>query len=107
MRAKLNILTVAVFLVTLAAYIGCASQSAQSRSTGQYVDDKTISAKIKADLIGDPLTKAREIDVNTYKGVVQLSGFVDTKEAIERAGEIARNTKGVVSVKNDLQMRNH
>ncbi len=62
----------------------------QSRSSGVYLDDKTISAKISADLIGDPMTKAHEIDVNTYNGVVQLSGFVDTKEAIKRAGEIAR-----------------
>ena len=105
MREKLNILTVAVFLVTLAAYIGCASQSAQSRSTGQYVDDKTISAKIKADLIGDPLTKAREIDVNSYKGVVQLSGFVDTPEASQRAEQIARDTKGVVDVKNNIVVK--
>ena len=99
---KLNILGVAVFLVTLAAYIGCASQSAQTRSTGRYVDDKTISAKIKADLIGDPLTRAREIDVSTYKGVVQLSGFVDTPEASQRAEQIARDIKGVVDVKNNI-----
>jgi hyperosmotically inducible periplasmic protein len=99
---RLSILSMAAFLFTLVAYIGCASQSAQSRSTGTYVDDKTISAKIKADLIGDPLTKAREIDVNTYKGIVQLSGFVDTPEASQRAEQIARNTKGVVDVKNNL-----
>lgn len=53
-------------------------------------------------MIGDPLTKAREIDVNTFKGVVQLSGFVDTPEASQRAEQIARNTKGVVDVKNNL-----
>jgi hyperosmotically inducible periplasmic protein len=99
---KLSILSMAVFLVSLVAYIGCASQSAQTRSTGTYVDDKTISAKIKADLIGDPLTKAREIDVTTYKGIVELSGFVDTPEASQRAEQIARNTKGVVDVKNNL-----
>jgi hyperosmotically inducible periplasmic protein len=99
---KLSILSMAVFLVTLVGYIGCASQSAQTRSTGTYIDDKTISAKIKADLIGDPLTKAREIDVTTYKGIVELSGFVDTPAASQRAEQIARNTKGVVDVKNNL-----
>jgi hyperosmotically inducible protein len=97
-------LAVAAALVVMAALAACAATET-TRSTGAYLDDSTISAKIKADLIGDPVTKAHEIDVNTYKGVVQLSGFVGTKEAVERAGEIARNTKGVVSVKNDLQLR--
>jgi hyperosmotically inducible periplasmic protein len=99
-------LTIAAALVIMAAIAACAG-SQTTRSSGTYLDDKTISAKIKADLIGDPLTKAHEIDVNTYKGVVQLSGFVDTPEAIKRAGEIARDTKGVVSVENDIQLRSN
>jgi hyperosmotically inducible protein len=97
-------LAVAAALVVMAALAACAATET-TRSTGAYLDDSAISAKIKADLIGDPITKAHEIDVNTYKGVVQLSGFVGTKEAIQRAGEIARDAKGVVSVKNDLQLR--
>jgi osmotically-inducible protein OsmY len=97
-------LAVAATLVIMAALAACAATQT-SRSSGTYLDDKTITAKISADLIGDPVTKAHQIDVNTYNGVVQLSGFVDSKEAIERAGEIARNTKGVISVKNDLQLR--
>ncbi|MGC2423814.1 MAG: BON domain-containing protein [Nitrospirota bacterium] len=97
-------LAVAAALVVMAALAACAG-SQTTRSSGVYLDDKTITAKINADLIGDPMTKAHQIDVNTYKGVVQLSGFVDTKEAIKRAGEIARSTKGVVSVENNLQLR--
>lgn len=97
-------LAVAAALVIMAALAACAATQT-TRSTGAYLDDSTISAKVKAGLIGDPVTKAHEIDVNTYKGVVQLSGFVGTEEAIKRAGEIARDTKGVVSVENDLQLR--
>ena len=98
-------MAIAAAMVIMAALAACAATET-SRSSGAYLDDKTITAKINADLIGDPVTKAHQIDVNSYNGIVQLSGFVDSKEAIERAGEIARNTKGVVSVKNDLQMRN-
>jgi len=90
-----------VLLAMVLAYAGCSSSS-ERRSTSTYMDDKVIAAKIKTDLIGDPLTKAHQIDVNVYKGVVELSGFVDTPEAVHRAAEIARNTKGVVDVKNDL-----
>ncbi len=100
---KPNFAALMMFVLVMTAAAGCASsQSAQSRSMGQYVDDKTISAKVKADLIADPLTKAHEIDVTTYKGMVQLSGFVDTPEASQRAEQIARNIKGVVDVKNNL-----
>lgn len=94
----------AAALVVMAALAACAG-SQTTRSAGTYLDDKTITARISADLIGDSVTKAHQIDVNTYKGVVQLSGFVDSKEAIKRAGEIARSTKGVVSVENNLQLR--
>ncbi len=101
---KKRYLSTALAVMALAAIASCAA-TGTTRSSGQYLDDKTISAKVKAGLIGDPVVKAAQIDVNTYKGVVQLSGFVDSEEAVRKAGEIARDTKGVISVKNDLLLR--
>jgi osmotically-inducible protein OsmY len=68
-----------------------------------YVDDKTIDARIKAAFVKDDEVKARDIHVKTYKGVVQLSGFVETESQASRAAEIALATPGVRSVKNDIQ----
>ncbi|MHB8173716.1 MAG: BON domain-containing protein [Nitrospirota bacterium] len=95
----------AAFAVMALATIASCAATATTRSSGEYLDDKAISAKVKADLIGDPVVKAAQIDINTYKGIVQLSGFVDSRAAVIRAGEIARKTKGVISVKNNLQLR--
>lgn len=92
---------VAGILVTLAA---CASTST-SRSTGQYVDDKTISTQVKTALISDEQVKARNIDVETYKGVVSLSGFVESKSEAERAVALAHKVDGVKSVKDDMHVR--
>lgn len=75
------------------------------RTAGQVVDDSMITAKIKAELVKDPMTKAHQIDVNNRKGVVQLNGFVDTPEARMRAGEIAKNVAGVTEVQNNLEVK--
>jgi hyperosmotically inducible protein len=75
------------------------------RSVGTTIDDATITTKIKADLVGDPVTKARQIHVRTRRGVVQLSGFVDSAASKERAGKIATDVEGVVKVHNNLLMR--
>lgn len=80
---------------------GCAGDR-YHRSTGTYIDDKTISAKVKADLIGDPDVKGMAVKVDVNNGKVQLSGFVDSAAQKTRAGEIARNVNGVQWVKNDL-----
>jgi len=85
----------------LSAYSGCASTQKQE-STGQYVDDSVITAKVKSAIFGDPSLKSLQINVKTYKGVVQLSGFVDSKQSADKAGEVAREVKDVVSVQNDL-----
>lgn len=76
---------------------------AGERSPGRYVDDKTIDARVKAAFVKDDEVKARDIHVKTYKGVVQLSGFVETESQASRAAEIALATPGVRSVKNDIQ----
>lgn len=83
---------------------GCAG-SESSRSTGTYIDDKAITAKIEANLAQDSLTQALQVEIETYKGVVQLSGFVDSQEKIDRAGEIARNVPGVKKVVNNIALR--
>ncbi len=98
-----------ILLSVLAAFVaamfaGCAATRTKE-STGGYVDDSAITAKVKADLVRDPVTKAREISVETFKGVVQLSGFVSTDKEKDRAEEIARSVKGVVDVKNNLILK--
>jgi len=75
------------------------------RSTGAYVDDKSTTAKVKADLITDQLVRGSQVKVQTYQGRVQLSGFVDTAQQKQRAGEIARRVNGVQWVKNDLLVK--
>ena len=94
-----------IALVIIGTSLAACASSAEKRSAGEYLDDKTISAKVKTDLAEDPITKASEIDVTTYNGVVELSGFVSTKESIKRAEDIARNVKGVKSVENNLILR--
>jgi len=89
----------------LATSLACASDGTQ-RSTGEYVDDKVVSAKVKTALINDPATKAYQIDVSTYEGVVQLSGFVDDRTAVSTAEQVAESVQGVRDVKNDLRVRN-
>ena len=86
------------------AMAGCTS-TATKQSAGEVVDDGVVTAKIKAKLIDDPVTKAHQINVDTFKGTVQLSGFVDSTEARSRASQLAKGTDGVKEVKNSLQIR--
>ncbi|MFO7883991.1 MAG: BON domain-containing protein, partial [Desulfobacteraceae bacterium] len=74
-------------------------------STGEYVDNSVITAKVKAAILEDPMLKMFQINVETFKGEVQLSGFVDSAEAAARAEEITRRVKGVTSVKNSLVVK--
>jgi osmotically-inducible protein OsmY len=94
----------AVVVTLLAAFTVYAAEPVK-RSPGQYVDDKVITAKVKAALVEDPGVKALQIKVESFEGVVQLSGFVDHPEQIRRAAEIAKGVEGVKSVKNDLTVR--
>ena len=103
MKIKVACLALVVGLnaLPLVFTTGCAVTSGRE-SAGQYTDDKTITAKVKTALARDPIAKANQINVTTFKGVVQLSGFVDTQEQKDRAGQLARDTKGVSEVHNDL-----
>jgi osmotically-inducible protein OsmY len=92
----------AVLMAT--AMVGCSSSPTQ-QSTGQAIDDGVVTAKVKAKLIEDPVTKAHQIDVETFKGTVQLSGFVETDQARSRALKLARDVEGVKYVKDALEVR--
>ncbi|NJD34113.1 MAG: BON domain-containing protein [Betaproteobacteria bacterium] len=95
----------ALFLaVTLVSVVGCASTSKQE-GTGEYVDDSVITTKVKAAIFNDPTLKSAEINVETFKGAVQLSGFVSSQAAINKAAELARGVNGVKSVKNDMRIK--
>ncbi len=90
-------------LVVLAA-MGCAS-TPTSEGTGEYVDDTLITTKVKTAILAEPNLKVTEINVETFKGVVQLSGFVSSKDSKDRAVTLARGVGGVKSVKDDMRVK--
>lgn len=104
MRPHNHYLSTIFLTLFLAMVAGCASTE-QQRSTGEFFDDTVITSKVKAAILNDPLTKVLEINVETYRGEVQLSGFVSSQEAIDRAVELARGVKGVTSIKNDMVIK--
>lgn len=95
----------AIFLALLfASVLGCAG-GPQKESTGEYVTDSWITTKVKAALVEDELVKATEVNVETFKGRVQLSGFVSSSSAMDQAVYRTRNIEGVTSVKNDMRVK--
>ena len=90
--------------LAIATTLGCAG-TAKSESTGQYVDDVAITAKVKKDIFDEPTLKSAEINVETFKGVVQLSGFVSSQANINTAVVVARNVNGVTSVTNKMSVK--
>ena len=90
--------------LAIATTLGCAG-TAKSESTGEYLDDTAITAKVKKDIFDEPTLKSAEINVETFKGVVQLSGFVSTQANISTATVVAKNVTGVKSVKNDVRVK--
>ena len=91
-------------VVLLVSFLGCASTATQE-GTGEYIDDSVITTKVKAEIFQDASLKSSEINVETFKGVVQLSGFVNSQADINKAVGIARSVKGVASVKNDMRVK--
>jgi len=91
-------------VILLVSFLGCAS-TAKQEGTGEYIDDSVITAKVKAEILKDDTLKSSEINVETFKGVVQLSGFVNAQADINKAVEVARSVKGVTSVKNDMHVK--
>jgi osmotically-inducible protein OsmY len=104
MKGNNRLLMKVLVALVIGAVAGCASSPTQE-STGQYIDDTAITAKVKTAIFNDPGLKSLEINVETFKGVAQLSGFVSSRDDINRAVEIARNVDGVTSVKNDMQLK--
>ena len=104
MKKRNSVIHGLVLLMLIATFVACASTPKQE-STGEYVDDSVITTKVKSLLAADDFLKSFQISVETYKGTVQLSGFVGSQKAVDNAGEIARSVKGVKSVKNDLSVK--
>jgi len=91
-------------LIALLSALGCASTRTQE-DAGEYLSDTWITTKVKTALIGDSLVKSTEVNVETFKGVVQLSGFVSSDLAMDQAVLVASNIEGVTSVKNDMRIK--
>jgi len=93
-----------VLLMLIATFVACDSTPKQA-STDEQVDDTVVTTKVKSQLAQDDFLKSFQISVETFKGDVQLSGFVDSQKAVDKAGEITRGVKGVKSVKNSLVVK--
>lgn len=106
---QIKIITVAFLATLFVSVVGCHSAPQHStppkESTGEYIDDSYITSKVKASILNERTLKSAEINVETFKGVVQLSGFVNSRSDINRAVEVARSVKGVKSVKNDMRLK--
>lgn len=91
-------------LLMLVFLVACASGPSQT-GTGEYIDDSVVTAKVKAAIFNEPTLKSAEVNVETFKGVVQLSGFINSKADMAKAIEVTRAVNGVVSVKNDMRLK--
>jgi osmotically-inducible protein OsmY len=103
-RRSLTMLAAAGLALGGTAMLGCATSEPAHRSetAGEYVDDSVITTRVKAALLNEPSLKSLQINVKTYRDVVQLSGFVDSAQSARLAGRVAEGVKGVVTVRNDL-----
>ena len=95
---------IAFLVVGLLSLGGCAGDGT-AKSTGEYIDDSAITAKVKSEMLADKTVSGMKVNVETFKGTVQLSGFVDSEAEARRAVEIAQSVKGVKTVRNDLVVR--
>jgi osmotically-inducible protein OsmY len=99
---KRNIVVYCLAFLMLIATFAVAAEKATKESAGELIDDSVITTKVKALLAKDAFLKSFQISVETYQGAVQLSGFVNSQKAVDKAGKITKGVKGVKSVKNDL-----
>lgn len=97
-------LNLLVCIGVLTAFLGCAATQ-KRESTGQYFDDSIITTKVKTAIFNEPTLKTLQINVETFKGVVQLSGFVDSAQSVEKAAEVAERVEGVKEVNNALVVK--
>jgi osmotically-inducible protein OsmY len=101
---KIQALSTILAILATSVAMGCAS-TAKSEGTGEYVDDSVITTKVKAAIFEQPNLKSAEINVETFKGVVQLSGFVSSQASVDSAVTVAKGVNGVKSVKNDMRVK--
>ncbi len=101
MKKRYTVIRIFVALMMITAFVACASTPKQE-STGEVVDDSVITAKVKSQIAADDLLKGYQVSVETRKGIVELSGFVNTQRDKDKAGQIARSVEGVKSVQNAL-----
>jgi osmotically-inducible protein OsmY len=104
MKHFIKLLSASLLAITLLTVTGCASTKSQE-GTGEYLDDSVITTKVKAAILNEPTLSSAEINVETFKGIVQLSGFVRSTASINKAIEVARGVGGVKSVRNSLQLK--
>jgi len=104
MKTLIRIFSALLLTMSLLMVSGCASTS-RHEGSGEYVDDSVITTKVKAMLFDEPNLRSGQINVETFKAVVQLSGFVSTRADMDKAIEVARKVKGVESVKNDMRLK--
>ena len=102
---KTNLLATVALAAFMAFLAGCTTNSVKHESTGEYLDDSVLTTKVKAAIFNEPTLKSAEINVETYKGAVQLSGFVQSQADINKAIDLAKAVKGVSSVKNDMHLK--
>ncbi|MBU1710477.1 MAG: BON domain-containing protein [Proteobacteria bacterium] len=100
----IKLFTDIMLFILLVSFLGCGS-TAEKEGTGEYIDDSVITTKVKTEIFKDGSLKSSEISVETFKGVVQLSGFVNSQTDIDKAVEVAGRVKGVKSVKNDMHLK--
>ena len=101
MKKRKIVIHCLVLIMLIATFAACASTRTHE-SAGEYIDDSVITTKVKSLLAKDDFLKSFQIGVETYQGTVQLSGFVNSQQAVDKAGEITRSVKGVNTVKNNL-----
>lgn len=106
MNISKALLVAALATTTLPAMVACSGTSSERRqSVGGYIDDATITTRVKAALAEDKQVRVTQVNVETYQGVVQLSGFVDSESDVRRAAEVTRQVDGVKSVRNDIRVK--
>lgn len=102
---SINIRLRLVAVAALVSFASACASGAGRQSTGEYFDDAVITTKVKAALLADETVEGLDVSVETWQGVVQLGGFVDSREDIRRAEELAESVAGVVDVQNDLRLK--
>lgn len=99
-----KLISAVLLMMSFISVLGCSS-APQKETTAEYIDDSYLTTKVKAAILRQPALKSSEINVESFKGIVQLSGFVNSRSDINRAVEVTRTVRGVKSVRNDMRLK--